>query len=331
MRVDAVITWVNGNDPVWRQKRERSENGNLASTLSTSNVEGRYRDNGELKFLLRSIEQFWPFQGNIFIVTDNQRPEFLNDNPRIKIIDHTQILDECYLPTFSSRVIESALHKIPGLSEHFVAFNDDVFLSRHVQFDDFFGEKGSRVYLTNERLPEVNSVGNLAGGNDALNAKLWMIEHYGESKLDYLPEHTPKGIKKGWMQELETLHPDMFHEVRSEKFRRVFGQSILANVYPDWCATSGRSDIRYDQSLYLYTDHVEQRDVSAELMDALGVKLSVCINDTTDNRIDLDDLHEKLDLARNACFPEASMFEREPVRVRQEKALHLYSNQPSIG
>jgi hypothetical protein len=66
-------------------------------------------------------------------------------------------------------------------------------------------------------------------------------------------------------------------------------------------------------------------------MDALGVKLSVCINDTTDNRIDLDNLHEKLDLARSACFPEASMYEREPVRVRQEKALHLYSNQPSIG
>lgn len=89
MRVDAVITWVDGNDPVWRKKRAHYAGEDYVYPgLVTSNVEGRYRDNGELLYLLRSLERFWPFQGNIFLVTDGQRPDFLGNHPRVKVIDH---------------------------------------------------------------------------------------------------------------------------------------------------------------------------------------------------------------------------------------------------
>lgn len=323
MRVDIVITWVNGSDPEWRRKKFLHENGHLTNTLFTSNVDGRYRDNGELKYLLRSIDMYWPFEGNIYIVTDNQVPDFINSNKRIKIIDHMNILDKEYLPTFSSRCIESALHKIEGISEHFVAFNDDVYLSRPVTFEDFFGTKGCRVYLTNEKIPEGTTSASLSGHNSALNAKFWMIEKYGRSTINHIPEHFPKGIKKSWMSELEEKHPDVFHEIRTEKFRRIYGQSILANLYQDWCLTLGRGDIRYNECLYLYTDDVENRDVSQELKNALGTKLSVFINDTTDNRNDLEMLQSRLDQARDKCFPRESSFEKAP-RRRMDAELRIY-------
>lgn len=310
MRVDAVITWVDGSDPLWRSKREQYSSLSHAHTLATSNVEGRFRDNGDLLFLLRSLEKYWPFEGSIYLVTDGQSPDFLSQHPRVKVIDHREILDGQYLPTFSSRAIESALHRIPGLAEHFVAFNDDVFLTRRVSHEDFFGDKGARIYLSDEKLPDLSATDNLSGHNDALNAKLWMRAHYGESKLDFIQEHSPKGVRKSWMMELEERHPDVFDEVRQEKFRRVFGQSILANLYQDWCLTLGRADVCHNECLYLYTDDIEGNKVES-LQSSIDRHLSVCINDTTDNRSDLKDMLGKLNRVRLEIFPNTSAFEKK--------------------
>ena len=45
-------------------------------------------------------------------------------------MDHREIIEQEYLPTFNSHVIEANLHKIPNLSEHFIYFNDDVFVAK---------------------------------------------------------------------------------------------------------------------------------------------------------------------------------------------------------
>ena len=44
---------------------------------------------------------------------------------------------EC-LPTFNSCAIELHMHKIEGLSEHFVYFNDDIIINSHIDPDYFF-------------------------------------------------------------------------------------------------------------------------------------------------------------------------------------------------
>jgi hypothetical protein len=318
--VDLVITWVDGSDPVWRRKRHAHSTGNLEGVFETGNVEGRYRDNDELRYLLRSIEKFYPFEGRIFLVTDNQRPAFLAEHPRVEIVDHSEILDAQYLPTFSSRAIESSLHKIPGLSEHFVAFNDDVFLMRRVDFDDFFAGAGCTVYLTDDEVPDDLGVKNLTGHNDVIMAHRWGQAHYGVSPIDRFVAHSPKGIRKSWMEELESDHPEMFHATRSEKFRGVGVNSILANVYPVDCAGKGRAKVLLDQSLYFYTDHVEQRDISVEILLGMNHKLSTCINDTTDNRDDLDEMRRRLKDVYEACFPEPSSFElRRPQPVESHQ------------
>src|SRR5690606_13061595 len=43
-----------------------------------------------------------------------------------------------FLPSFNSNVIEIYMHKIPGLTEHFVYFNDDFFIINNVGKERFF-------------------------------------------------------------------------------------------------------------------------------------------------------------------------------------------------
>lgn len=150
MEVDMVYLWVNGNDPQWRAKRNavigRTEDG------SAVNCEGRYADNDEMKFSLRAVEMYAPWIRNIFIVTDNQVPEWLDTtNPKIHIVDHTEILPSKCLPCFNSCVIEHYLFRIPGLAEHFLYANDDMFINRPVTPGDFFGCDGLPIIRFNRR------------------------------------------------------------------------------------------------------------------------------------------------------------------------------------
>ncbi|MDE7388656.1 MAG: Stealth CR1 domain-containing protein [Muribaculaceae bacterium] len=136
--VDLVYLWVDGNDPEWRAKHDA-----LTGVTRPDDSKGRYADNEELRYSLRSVEQYAPWVRHIYIVTDNQVPEWLNtDNPRIRIVDHTEILPRQSIPCFNSNVIEHCLHRIPGLAERFLYANDDMLFSREVTPDDFFAPDG---------------------------------------------------------------------------------------------------------------------------------------------------------------------------------------------
>ncbi len=110
----------------------------------------RFQDNDELKYSLRSLEKYAPWVRNIYIVTNGQQPSWLNtSHPRVKLITHEQIFQsKSHLPTFSSPAIESHIHRIPGLSNRFLYFNDDTLLGAPVWPDDFFTySKGFRFHL----------------------------------------------------------------------------------------------------------------------------------------------------------------------------------------
>ncbi|KAK7480398.1 hypothetical protein BaRGS_00028317 [Batillaria attramentaria] len=111
----------------------------------------RFEDNEELRYSLRSLEKFAPWVRHIYIVTNGQIPYWLNlDNPRITLVTHEEIFpNKSHLPTFSSPAIESHLHRIPGLSDKFLYFNDDVMFGSEVWPDDFFSHAtGQKLYLT---------------------------------------------------------------------------------------------------------------------------------------------------------------------------------------
>jgi len=134
-KIDIVILWVDDQDKKWLEKKKKwqKEYG------ITDNQDERYRNWDNLQFLFRSVEKYASWVNQIYLVTDDQVPSWMRlDNNNITIIDHTEIMDNKYLPTFNSSAIELNLHKIPGLSENFIYFNDDMFILDYVQPEDFF-------------------------------------------------------------------------------------------------------------------------------------------------------------------------------------------------
>lgn len=138
--IDAVYLWCNGSDPKFiRQKQEALANFNFVA--EKDNVgDLRFADNEELRFSLRSVYKNAPWINHIFIVTNNQVPSWLEEHPKITIIDHKEIIPREILPTFNSVVIEMFLHLIPGLQEKFLLFNDDMFVGRPIEPSFFFHE-----------------------------------------------------------------------------------------------------------------------------------------------------------------------------------------------
>lgn len=133
-KIDFVITWVNGNDPAWRLERDH-----YASLEQKEIDNSRYRDWETLRYWFRGVEKFAPWVNKVFFVTWGHLPEWLDVNhPKLKIVKHSDFIPAEYLPTFSSNVFEFYFHKIEGLSDKFVYFNDDTFLIDTVKSTRFF-------------------------------------------------------------------------------------------------------------------------------------------------------------------------------------------------
>lgn len=128
--MDAVITYVNGLDPVWREEYSKA--------LNIPALDKRFRDWGTLKYLLRGICKYMPFIRNVHLVVSgvSQVPEWASDN--LRIVTHRDIIPQEFLPTFNSTTIEMFLHRIPGLDERFIYFNDDMFPVSPCEESDFF-------------------------------------------------------------------------------------------------------------------------------------------------------------------------------------------------
>ena len=140
--IDFVVPFVDGSDPVWQAEKQRYLK-DYSSDMS-DHSDYRYRDWGTLKYFFRGVESCAPWIRKLFFIVSErpQIPEWLDEsNPKLEIVLHRDFIPEEYLPTFSSHCIEMNLHRIRGLSEQFVYFNDDMFLIRHFS-PDFFFKKG---------------------------------------------------------------------------------------------------------------------------------------------------------------------------------------------
>lgn len=133
--IDFVLLWVDGNDPEWQKERSKYVS---SDDKQDGNVR-RYRDWENLQYWFRGVEKFAPWVRKIHLVTCGQIPKWLNtDNPKLNIVDHKDFIPAENLPTFNSNAIEVNLHRIESLSEQFVLFNDDMFLTKKVEPTDFF-------------------------------------------------------------------------------------------------------------------------------------------------------------------------------------------------
>lgn len=151
--IDIVIAWVDGNDLELKKKRHKYLTGEDASDAVSAT---RFASNNEIYYNIASILKYVPFCRHIYVVADNQRPEFIDEFAaqglcavdKIRVVDHREIFRgfEEYLPTFNTRSIESMLWNIDGLSDYFIYLNDDFFFNVPAQLEDFLKAENLVIY-----------------------------------------------------------------------------------------------------------------------------------------------------------------------------------------
>lgn len=224
-QIDAVLTWVDGQDPLHKIKLSKYISDK--SLLKTEGVRTRYDQVDEIEFAVKSIQKYASFVKNIYIITDDQTPNFLkkqNSYPNVKLISHKEIFKgyESFLPTFNSRPIETLMYKIPGLSEHFIYLNDDYFLIKDCKVEDFF-IKGLPVLRGKwKRIENTHFFGKLKlklkSTNSHKASQQKGAELHGFKKF-YKFFHTPAPLRKSTFENYFSKNPDIEKENVSYRFR----------------------------------------------------------------------------------------------------------------
>ena len=225
--IDVVISWVDGDDPAFKERRKQYL---PAGADKQDDIAGatRYRSVGEIEYCVASIRRFAPWVRNIFIVTDRQVPD-LQFSPisSVKIVDHTAIFSdyEHCLPTFSSRAIETMLWRIPGLSEHFIYFNDDCALIRSVTPEYFFQEGKSVCYAHWFSLPVARLLHALKpkrNGHKPVGYKDGQVRAaavLGERRRFIYLTHSPLALRRSVMETFYAGHPEVMAQNIRYRFR----------------------------------------------------------------------------------------------------------------
>jgi hypothetical protein len=250
-----------------------------------ADVQGRYRDNDELRFNLRALDRFFPQHGHIYIVTDNQTPSWLQANAGLTLIDHRDLLPAAALPVFDSGHIESYLHHIPGLSERFLYLNDDVFFGAPVDTSLWFSPTGAAVFNEYDAVPDYD--GPQAFEDPLVNASLlskdWLAaQNPAYQHVSHIFAHSPRPMFKSLMFELESMAPELFLQVRSTVFRSWAVPPLIPDLVPRWMVETGKAVLQEADFMYLCTGDEDIDDQFQQLGACFGSLLFFCINDTSD-------------------------------------------------
>ncbi|MCD4718370.1 MAG: Stealth CR1 domain-containing protein [Desulfobacula sp.] len=313
--IDMVYTWVDDSDPEWLEKKEAclrllsNDNSHHVTSFSSS----RFKNRDELLFSLRSVEYYAPFIRKIFIVTDGQIPKWLDiKNKKIIIVDHTDIFDDLtHLPTFNSHAIEMHLHRIMGLSDHYIYMNDDFFLRRRVNPSDFFElpNGNTKVFFSSQRIPVENiGLDLLPVDTAAINGQKLLETHFYVKVTNKL-KHMPYPQNKPLIKEICSKFNE-FTKTSSTKFRSKSDYSLPASFYHHYALLAGKA--QKDELPYLYADIGSRHFLSIlNYIRFSGKYKSFCINDTGDSSyLPSDKIDKLLDILFNKIYPYKAEFEK---------------------
>lgn len=326
--IDLVIPWVDGADPVWQ-----AEHAKYRADSSSDNSSARYRDWDTLRYWFRGIEANAPWVRKVHFVTFGHLPSWLNtEHPKLHIVNHRDYIPEKYLPTFSSHVIELNMHRIPGLAEQFVYFNDDVYLSQPTRAEDFFRD-GKPVDSAVFGIIKNNDTANfmpyimlnmLAVINMRFSKRSmlkrdfskWFSPKYGKFLLTnlYLSPwgdytgfrnfHTCVPFRKETFEEVWAAEPEILDATCAHKFRSRADVNQYLMRY--WRLAKGEFVPGKPNSDYLTIGSEDMAAVERLLHDP--AKKVACINDDPMG-FDFDTEQKKLVALFEAKFPEKCSFE----------------------
>jgi len=304
--IDVVYTWVDDEDPDWR--RERAAYLPKAQTAVDASME-RYRSFDELRYSMRSLQMYLPFVNHVFLVTAGHVPSWLDANySKLTVVTHSEIfLDPSDLPTFNSHSIESQLHRIPGLSEHYLYVNDDVIFGKPQDPRTYFSGNGqSRFFWSTAPVPQWAGSQSPLIDEIALNARDLLIEHFGVRVTNKF-RHTAHPQIRSVLEEMEQRFPELWAQVAASRFRARTDVSLAVSLFHHYSFATGRSlpgQLAYD---YFSVDHrLDQRlqNFRPNEVD------SFCMNDVSDDSELWAKAQRTASRFLDSWYPYASPFER---------------------
>ena len=326
--IDFVLPWVDGSDPLWRAEKAKYD-----GTILGDNAEVRYRDWEILPYLFRGFEQFTPWVRKIHFVTWGHLPSWLNiAHPKLNIVRHVDYIPPQYLPTFNSHTIELNFHRINGLADHFVYFNDDQFIIRPMKPEDFFRNGlPCDVFSLNTICFKYATIGHILASNiEIINAHFkknaqfrqnitkWLNYHYGFRCLartmllmpwsyfsGFYYQHIPCAYLKQTYELLWELEGNRLEETCLCKFR---GKTNVNQwIMEFWQLASGAFFPTTPNRGHCY--NIKERNFKAALRAVRNQKyMLLCLNDTPKTK-GFEKKKEKIKSAFERVFPEKSSYE----------------------
>lgn len=291
--MDIVITYVNGLDPVWQEE--------YAKHTNTPIMEKRFRDWGTLRYLFRGIEKNMSFIRKVHLVVsgESQVPAWIN-REEVNVVLHRDIIPEEHLPTFCSNTIELHLHRIEGLDEEFLYFNDDIFPMMRCEATDFFLD-GKGIIGMNCHLFAPDMFKRICRNSDRAarkalgrRAPLWFLR----------PQHICAPMLRSASRRVyETLRDDILASLTSTRTERNITQYLFTN----YLFLQGRIIPRRQPRRHFSVGIASPEKISAYLLNP--DRRLVCINDVQLSEVRYDKMRTMLLDTFEKAFPRKSRFE----------------------
>ncbi|MBQ8159049.1 MAG: capsule biosynthesis protein CapK [Prevotella sp.] len=335
-KIDFVVAWLDSSDPLWQQQYEHYKSG-----AKGDKSEARFRDGHIFNYWFRAVEKYAPWVNKVYLVTNGKFPDWINkDCSKLVLVSHADYMPAECLPTFNSCAIELHLHRIKGLSEQFVYFNDDMMLNGPVAPEYYFSNGlpcdfnketcfNVPIYTQTERFNiYMSMLANLGIVNAHFDRwktvtqspRRWFGLHLGLKGLimslvlmkqrlfvGFSNFHTEQAYLKSTFEEVWAAEPAFLQESCTR-----FREEVIANPYlfRYW---QFAKNMFYPMKRRFGTFHFTDKSVVDEIEKALfnPAISSVCLNDTpfcTDEDFEYINLH--LSQMLEMKFPEKSQFER---------------------
>lgn len=323
-KIDFVIPWVDGNDPFWLEEKNKYANPN-----DKINKNSLFRNWDNLEYLFRGIEQFTPWVNKIYFLTYGHLPSWLNKyHEKLVIVEHKDFIPLEHLPIFNSHAIEVNLHKIKGLSEKFVYFNDDTFITKKIKSEVFF-KNGLPVNVAIADIMHEGEIAHIIVNNiDLINKNFnrhikkeykkrnvvfnnfskWFNFGYGLKCLQtlffmhwspftgFIDYHHPQPFLKSTFEDVWSKEEELMNQVSSSKFRN--SKDVNQYLFKYWQFAKGTFmpdtyNNAYKKRKYI---NIKTKEDAVKVADDIksGKFEMYCVNDTTSKgRYTKEDISEE--------------------------------------
>lgn len=167
-----------------------------------------------------------PWIRKIHLIVSNieQIPSYAQCD-KLHVVLHKDIIPEQYLPVFNSSTIEMFIANIPGLAEHFIYSNDDMFPIRPLQKEDFY-TNDDRIRMLMCHRPYGKSIFDHLCSNAYCTWGQYFNVQLSRYSVTY-PEHTMSPFKVSECKKcLEILGDKAYENVSAFRNEKEFNQYV---------------------------------------------------------------------------------------------------------